>query len=737
MLSALIILALSTSITNAQIDGEFWWLKDKLAEIKGVKPDPVKYEEVSEFENDETDKVVFRDKNTADDGTSDRANGWNFRFQDHTQLTWPDERRAKATKVQSTTTKPSENNDDVLNFKFPDSDNYIWKDVINASRKNVPSNSTTDNTTKNKTILITDNVTFKVYKQETTQVQNICTYLKKSECKRRNGLIYVKREGQIPKKPATESQFICCILPLPSDKPSQIYFADDNLVNQRFKRSTNNGDSMSSALKQRNALMLRKFAIPKRNLKAPMSTMATKVTQKIVTPEDDYVDPYANIKTSNFKNQYVPNNPYQVTSTQYEYGNQDYVEDYIVELPRPGLVGLYSDHGHGSTWTFGGGKTDSPYGTIDDTDLVEDDPAPGYSTFDPRLVDRKVTGISKSSTQKPMKFSTDDSDEFSYDSQSQTVNFHSNPDFQVLRGFKLLNFFRNTSRIYSKNGRKTTTTERVRDSSECINTQPVLVQSSEEAFYDDVFDVNDGIFKECGKAVKDPLKDCEHDKQMGEADIGSHPWLALAVLTKSPQSILCYAALVHPRAAVTAADCVYGRTSSGEVTLLAGIWDLEDSESIRSQQRMVSIHIDQQYKPGNLAHNLAMLHWKRPLSLGVNVQPACIADPHVGDECKLVGWGGYDQAIRTRPRWQRASILTPRQCNERLSSSNRRVTLPPDTFCASVEAKTTVTGVGGPLTCSAGGRHAVVGVAVWRDSALLLLPAHEWAARAAAALRIR
>lgn len=48
------------------------------------------------------------------------------------------------------------------------------------------------------------------------------------------------------------------------------------------------------------------------------------------------------------------------------------------------------------------------------------------------------------------------------------------------------------------------------------------------------------------------------DKQMGEADIGSHPWLVLAVLTKSPQSILCYAALVHTRAAITAADCVYG-----------------------------------------------------------------------------------------------------------------------------------------------------------------------------------
>lgn len=191
MLSALIILALSTSITNAQIDGEFWWLKDKLAEIKGVKPDPVKYEEVSEYENDETDKVVFRDKNVADEDTSNGANGWNFRFQDDTQLTWADNRRSKATKVQSMTTRPNDNNDDVLDFKFPENDNFIWKDLINATRKNMPSN-TTDKSPKNKTVFINDKVTFKVYKQETTQVQNICTYLKKSECKRRNGLVYVK-----------------------------------------------------------------------------------------------------------------------------------------------------------------------------------------------------------------------------------------------------------------------------------------------------------------------------------------------------------------------------------------------------------------------------------------------------------------------------------------------------------------------------------------------------------------
>ncbi|XP_047997694.1 uncharacterized protein LOC125235242 isoform X2 [Leguminivora glycinivorella] len=718
----MLLILLLVGTTYAQIDGEFWWLNDKLAQIKGPIPNPT-YEEVSEFENDETDKVVFNDDNANEARSNDK---WNVRFQDHTKLTWPNEREAKATILPSTVSSASKidtTTGDILDFKFPD-DKFIWKDVTNTNRHTLPqptpTNSSEANTNKNKTVLITDKVTFKVYKEETTQVQNICTYLKKAECKSRNGVVYIKRNRVPPKKTQSDSQFICCILPLPSEKPSKIYFANDFPV-KRFRRSTKSGD-MSTALKQRLALMRRRFPVPTRKVKTPTLPAPAKVTHKIVTPDEDYVDPYANIKNSNFKKSYVTSNPYPInTGTKYEYGNQDYVEDYVVELPRPGLVGLYSDHGPGSSWTYvSRGKTDSPYSTVDDNDDVDDE-APGYSTFDPRLVDRQSIGT----------------DEVSYDSQIHTVNYHGHPDFHILQGFKLLNLVRNTSRVYTKNGRRTTTTERVADSSECVHTRPIMVHSEEDSEYDDVFDVNENVFKDCGKAVKDPLKECDHDKQTGEADVGSHPWLALAVLTKSPQSILCYASLVNPRAAVTAADCVYGRTSPGEVTLLAGIWDLEDDSSVRTQQRMVQIHIDNQYKAGNLAHNLAMLHWKRPLKLGVNVQPACVADPHVGDTCKFVGWGGYDQAIRQRPRWQRASILTPRQCNDRLSSSKHRVTLPVDTFCASIESRASVTGVGGPLTCNIGDRHSVVGVAVWRDTALVLLPVHDWVVQVIAALRIR
>lgn len=93
-----------------------------------------------------------------------------------------------------------------------------------------------------------------------------------------------------------------------------------------------------------------------------------------------------------------------------------------------------------------------------------------------------------------MKLSTA-SNENSYDAESQTISYQSNPDFHVLQGYKLLNLVRNRSRIH-RNEKKTTTERFYEDDS-----KESVLTASVETEYDD-FDKNQQVFKDCGKAVK-------------------------------------------------------------------------------------------------------------------------------------------------------------------------------------------------------------------------------------------
>lgn len=97
-----------------------------------------------------------------------------------------------------------------------------------------------------------------------------------------------------------------------------------------------------------------------------------------------------------------------------------------------------------------------------------------------------------------MKFTTVSND-VTLDAESHTINFQSNPDFQVMQGFKLLNLFRN--RIHSKNSRKTTT-ERIDDSKEFLGSRP-----GENSDVGDEFFEEDQLFGGCGKAVAIKAKD--------------------------------------------------------------------------------------------------------------------------------------------------------------------------------------------------------------------------------------
>ncbi|CAH2041325.1 unnamed protein product, partial [Iphiclides podalirius] len=400
---------------------------------------------------------------------------------------------------------------------------------------------------------------------------------------------------------------------------------------------------------------------------------------------------------------------------------QEYDDYYTEELPKPGLVGLYSDH-RPPTWSFINAHKGFSYNN--DEVSEEELESPGYSTIDPR---QDSIADAPSTKRRLLKLKTSSEDLFP---ESQTVSYHSNPDFQVLHGFKLPNLMPKIKFHPMRNLRKKSATE--------PNGHSGVVETHYESYidsdYDDYIGIKEELYKECGRTKDEYFSSRNCDGELGEITKGTHPWLLLAVLTKNKQSILCYATLIHPRAAITAADCTYG-IAPGEITIVAGMWDLKGDNGEQFQQRLASVHSHQQYLPGKLAYNIALLYWRRPLRLDAMVRPACISDANVDDDCVFVGWGGYDQGIRQRPQWQRATILSPRNCDERIST-NQEFDLPIDAFCAIVNSKTTVTGLGGPLMCQTDGKYSVAGFAIWRDEIVVLMRAREWTIRALVALGI-
>ncbi|XP_012547677.3 uncharacterized protein LOC105841986 isoform X2 [Bombyx mori] len=628
--------------------------------------------------------------------------------------------------------------------------NFSKETETNANLVFFPKNNLLKKPTE-KTLVFFDKVNEKTNKNEGDKSSNICTYIKEFECKQRYGFVYGIEFGKSTKKGPSDPELVCCILPesnknnyqvnvvahtnigvfneqtenlqttgpnndispqidpkrnvfihkpkeassfvFPTEKyeyknnklsnvehnmeytnkienhplkntatskhdnnyketEKLVMTSNINPINNRYKRSTD--ENSNTALNQRMVLLQRRFTTQPPKL----SKEITRV--KIVTSDYDE-DPYWNVKNTKF------HSPKATNKKECDYQTCDY---YIDELPKPGLSGLYSDHG----------QKPSYYVDYNDDDIISSDSdyedigaSFGYSTVDPKI------GTTKSKTYLQVG-----------PSRRNTI----------------------APETYDPiNEQKNTDDSKSEDSSD---TEPIINSDSTEDA------VDDQLFEDCGRTIVRTNFDAT--KRSGDAKYGSHPWLALVVPTKQQQKILCYATLIHPKAAITTADCVYEKPPGG-VTLIAGVWDL--NQRSRAKTRVPAIHIHKEYTNEHLDRDLAILTWRLPLKLGPNIQPACLGDVNLGADCMIFGWSGFDQAIKSRSKWQR---VTTGDCDDIVTSSEQEI--PRTAFCAKFHSRRTVSGIGGSLICNVDGRWSLVGVAVSRHISLVLLPARPWGLKA-------
>lgn len=469
------------------MNGEFWWLSDKVTKLKGVEAPPPKFEELGEFDTDESAKIIFRyEDSISPDNTFEETNAidseMNKKLENSLEgsgyIVWPDDTIIQPTvqkndqfkqfpsvinietatkKVPSHTKLKSEDviifkyendnnvisippathlikqsarqnitipmvskpvdkkekiklnktaeehtkirNTDSFSFKFPD-DNLLPKPTSEPPKKMVTPQDDQKNVMIDKSNQIINSMRDKTALRYTTPKENsfsenICTYMEKNMCYQKNGIIYkskkyayfslflmffymfmrytyaiftyIYRESV---KNVNIDELVCCILIIQTVDPYGILFPDSTEIQpHRFRRS-NKEHSPSSSTNQRDFLLRQRFR--------PQSVKPTSLT-KVVTPEDnDYVDPYLNIKGSSLRKQSTH------SSRNQDCNYPDYVEDYVVELPKPGLVGLYSDNGQRPPWSFSNENSRPSYGGSDDVSEEDEEPSFGYSTVDPR-----------------------------------------------------------------------------------------------------------------------------------------------------------------------------------------------------------------------------------------------------------------------------------------------------------------------------------------------------------------
>jgi len=196
---------------------------------------------------------------------------------------------------------------------------------------------------------------------------------------------------------------------------------------------------------------------------------------------------------------------------------------------------------------------------------------------------------------------------------------------------------------------------------------------------------------------------------------GRWPWQILLLMGGSPG---CGGSIIGPRHVITAAHCVEGYEDwPAFFSIRVGEFDRNTKSGHEAEYQVKKVFRHEDYNvPSPINNDIALLELEKPILFNTYVQPICLpqADPAVGTECYITGWGKMKHPGNMVRYLQQAKmpVVSRDVCNAK-NEASIGIKVTDAMICSGDGGESRRSGChgdsGGPFVCNIGGRWELHG----------------------------